>query len=850
MFRYSKDDHKKWFCKRCLTPQYSEIRLKNHLIDCGEHKIQQLIYPTENDKHIYFNNYINKLEVPIVIYADFECLLSKVEGPLKENGEDKISNHVPCGFAYKVVCASNKEYDKDIVLYRGPDAIEQFIKSLLKEEEYVNQVKLINKPMVFDKNKVTDTCYVCDELLSSKNEKIVRDHNHLSSEFRGLAHNSCNINFRYKKYIPVIFHNLKGYDSHLIIQEISKFMDNYEVSIIPQSTEKFISFSIGNFRFIDSYSFMASSLDKLVKNLTGFKYVQEPLLQKKVIYPYEYMSDFDKFNEDALPNKESFYSELSESNITDLEYEHAIEVFNKYCKNLGDYHDLYLKTDVLLLVEVFESFRQVCLRYYNLDPAHYYTTPGLAWDALLKKTSQRLELLTDPDMYLMIEKGIRGGISTVSSKRHVTANNKYLSSYNENEKSNYIVYLDANNLYGWAMSQSIPTHGFKWCTTDEYQSLRNDQSNGFVFEVDLAYPVEIHDEHNDYPLAPQKLKVTKDMLSDYQKAFDKKSSDSCKLIPNLKNKEKYVVHIDLLHLYMSLGIKVTKVHRIITFKQSPWMKPYIDFNTQKRTEDTNDFDKDFFKLLNNSVFGKSIENIRKRKNYQLINNPEKRDKLVKQSDFCNMIIYNENLVGIERTKQKLKANKPLICGFSILDKSKFLMYDFHYNYMLKKYPYKLLKLLYTDTDSLIYDIETDDVYEDFYNDKDKFDNSDYSRDNKFYFGENKKVIGKMKDECAGKPIQEFIGLKSKMYCVKVENKEIKKAKGIKKTAVNKYSIDTYKEVLKSGLQESASFQTIKSKCQNIGTYNVTKKSLIAYDDKRYYTDNNNSLAYGHYSIKY
>ena len=268
--------------------------------------------------------------------------------------------------------------------------------------------------------------------------------------YRGPAHNECNINYQDSRAIPIVFHNLTGYDSHFIIREIATSFAG-RVQLIPQTKERYVSFTkhiVGsdiNFRFIDSFRFMASSLEKLASYLTELKIVRREfshlsdaafeLLTRKGVFPYEYVDSFAKLDEKELPSREDFYSSLNDSNVSDEDYEHAKTVWREFnVENLGEYSDLYLKTDVLLLADIFENFRDNCMKAYGLDPAHYYTTPGFTWDAMLKFTKIQMELLTDLGMHLFVERGVRGGVSQCCN-RYARANNKYMSDYNPNEES-------------------------------------------------------------------------------------------------------------------------------------------------------------------------------------------------------------------------------------------------------------------------------------------------------------------------------------------------------------------------------------------------------------------------------
>ena len=653
---------------------------------------------------------------------------------------------------------------------------------------------------------------------------------------------------RKPRVLPVIFHNLQGYDAHLFIKELAKIPGKLEC--IPSTEEKYISFSkhvkVGEYRgakgkmqditfeirFIDSFKFLQTSLANLVSNLQPTDFVNTKrkfknntlLLTRKGVYPYDYVSNLKKFSETQLPPREEFYSKLNDEHIAEEDFYHAIRVRDTLnCKTIRDYHDLYLKSDVLLLADVFENFRKTCMKHYNLDPAYYYTSPGLAWDACLKTTGQQLQLLDDYDMLMMFERGIRGGITHIS-KRYAEANNKYMKNYNPEKPSSYIQYLDANNLYGWAMSQPLPTHGFEWVEnitkTQVLNIVEGNSAKGYIFDVDLIYPKHLWEKHNDYPLAPELIKV----------------NGVEKLICHFKPRTNYVLHYKNLKQYLNMGLKLEAVNRAISFEQSPWMEPYIRKNTELRKTASNSFEKDFFKLMNNSVFGKTIENIRKRQNIKLVDNRKIALKLSKRPNFERATIFDKNLIAAHMKETEVYFNKPVYVGQAILDLSKTLMFDFHYNYIKEKYDTKA-ELLFTDTDSLMYRIQTEDFYVDITDDvKSKFDTSDYpqSHPSGIPTGLNKKVIGMFKDEVAGKQISHFIGLRPKLYSFKIEEgKNIKKCKGIKKSVVSKgITFEHYFDCLFTGDKQMRSMKIIQSKNHDIYSKEVNKIALSCDDDKR------------------
>ena len=321
-------------------------------------------------------------------------------------------------------------------------------------------------------------------------------------------------------------------------------------------------------RFANTYNFCDNDLNKFI------------LLLRKGVYPYEYMDNWERFNETSLSDKESFYSSLNMANIDDVDYRHGNNVFNKFkLKNLGEYHDLYLQSGTLLLTDVFENFRNMCIEVCELGPAHFLLLPGLAWQGISKKTNVELELLTDYDMLLMVEEGISGGICH-AVHRYAKANNKYMKNYYKNRESSYIQYLDANNLHGWPMCKKLPVNGFKWIKDkskidEEFiQNYDEGSSNKeYILAVNVEYPKKLHHLHSDMLFLPERMEI-----------------DKCKkLVCNLHNKEKYGVHIRSLKQALKHGLILKKVHRIIEFNQEAWLKSYIEMNTELRKMAENDF---------------------------------------------------------------------------------------------------------------------------------------------------------------------------------------------------------------------------------------------------------------------
>ncbi|CAG2236577.1 unnamed protein product [Mytilus edulis] len=408
--------------------------------------------PKPGKNILKFNNHHFKNRLPFVIYCDFEAYNIPMQSCTPDPNKSyikPISKQEINSYGMYVHSDYPEIYKPQYFSYVGDDAVEKYVEKVMKifkeitYKIYLNEKK---KPILNnheeDEFQEATGCYICGE--EFKESEKVREHNHLSGKYRGAACQSCNTKEgKATKLIPVFFHNGSNYDFHFLIEELMKYEDEYnKVKLLSKNSENYISIDYGSnykkLRFLDSYRFMLKGLSDIAKSMDEFPILEKEfkgniaLLKQKGFYPYEYIDSIKKFEDKKLPEIEIFYSKLKKETITKEEYKHAQRVWEHYnCKTLLDYHNLYLKTDVLILADAFEKFRKFFIKYHEIDPCYCYSAPGLTWQCGLKYTEIKLELLTDVDMLQMFEKGIRGGFSGVLGPRHVKAFNKYTSNYNE-----------------------------------------------------------------------------------------------------------------------------------------------------------------------------------------------------------------------------------------------------------------------------------------------------------------------------------------------------------------------------------------------------------------------------------
>src|SRR5579871_5099823 len=720
--------------------------------------------PGTDEPFCYFKNERDTQRLPFIIYADFEAFTIPFNEDGLETDENhstiRYQQHDPHMISF-VLVSTVSEVNNITYMFIGEDCVQQFLKALIEVELLIKKYLFEDKPMIMSEDDVKDfsqsnVCYICKQKLTITQK--VRNHDHFTGKYRGCACNRCNFLARKQYKIPVFFHNFRHYYGHFLIRHLhlteaniekSQILSNLtdsnssiveidpnnskyrEINVIAQGMEKYLIISWGDhIVFKDSVQFLLSSLEDLVETLLKsgedrFKVTKRLFnnhpnltdLLRKGVFPYDYFNHKDKLSEKQLPSRDKFFNRLRDKEISEEDYQYAQRIFQIFgCKTLGDYAKLYLTTDVGELADVFENFRDMSLEKYGLDPAHYVSAPHLSWDALLLEIKQlsglKIELITDRAMFDIIDAGMRGGIAMIS-KRYAKANNPYIgAAYNPNEPIVYISYQDRNNLYGEAEMQYLPHGDFKWMTEVECDisdpeslnwilTLPEDSPVGCILVVDLEYPEHLHELHNDYPLAPEKLVITKEMMGPRQhqlmKAYNHKPPEfDTKLVPNLMNKRKYVTHYRNLQFYIEHGLVLTKIQCGFKFHQSPWMSSYVIKNTYIRKQARNEAETNFPKLMNNAVYGKTCENVKKRSDIRLYLD-EKVLKQIRKPHCVQFRNFDDKIVAVEMGKIKALINKPIYVGFAILELSKHFMFRYHHDVIKKTFGNKA-ELLMTDTD--------------------------------------------------------------------------------------------------------------------------------------------------------
>ena len=842
------DHNKKIICRRCLSSYTSENMLVKHKEKCGDDNITTI--KTSNESHLHWKKHFHKNPLYFRIYADFEADNEK-DDTIVGNKTTNIYKQNPILNGYYIVSELEDVLKSDY--YKSPlgyDNVDWFVNEVIRlENKIAFYFKNTNKDIIMtDKDEEdyrnNNICRFCEKNIESDK---VRDHCHLTGKYRGPAHSICNINVTQKQsnFIPFIFHNFSNYDCHMFFKKlVDKKKDQVDFDIIPKSNEEYISVTYGCIRFIDSYRFLSSGLDSLVKNLDGndFEILKKEFpdkwqyLNKKLAYPYEYFNSIDDYKKSVHSlKKEDFFSKIKNKCPDNEEIQRTkeiIEIFN--IKNGEELTELYLKSDVILLADVFEKFIKISVEEYGVSPLYCVSLPGYTWQCGLKYTGINLQTLQDKNMILLLENNIRGGISSVMGDRYVRS-----------DKNKKILYIDANNLYGHSMSQYLPYDEIKFDNNIKLEDILNtpdDSDIGYFIEVDLTYPDNIKEKTKNFPFASVNKKINPYNFNDYMKEIKPDTYiQTKKLICDWSNKKNYLVHYRMLKFYIRHGMEVVKIHNIISFKQSRWLEKYISFNTQKRNKAKNDFEKDFYKFLNNAFYGKTMENVRNRLKIKFIKKDDHKEIIKQQSkltfngihksyDDCDSYTFKQNEVLMD---------KPIYLGFSVLELSKLLMYETYYDKLQPYFGQENIQCHYMDCGSFVLSIETENINNDLKNLQDLFDFSNLDKNHKLFSNNNKKVVGKFKIETPKNIwIDEFVALRSKCYAFKCGNDSMNKLKGISKSQSKNIKFEEYYNCLFGrDYQKECDNYILRSINHDMVLQKVKKSTRSIFDDKRCYINN-------------
>lgn len=871
----SKNEHKRYFCDWCIHSFASKKACNLHVELCQQNAPQKTYLPSHDFAKLKFSN-VQYTEVQdFFIALDFECILpviSSVDGPCNSSWTRFTQKHVVCNFAFCTIDSSGNLFTQPVV-YTGQDAGVVLLRQLQAETERI--LNLPPRPMLplteAEKERVS-RAVVCEKCLRPfPNGVRVRDHSHYTGRFRFVLCQGCNLQLKMRKTVTVLAHSLGSYDQFLILEAISKIFNPAvdKLTIIPRTLEKWKSFTFNKIKFVDSLAFMATSLEKIVQTLgaSDFRIFEQHFQDKKLrdllknskqIVCYEYLTSFETLNEPSLPAYRDFYSSLTDSNISLNDYNECLNIYKAFdCKCIKDYLELYVKCDVLLLACCVQNFRLVNHNQYGLDPLHFISAPSFYYQACLKMSGVVLDLFEQPDMYLMIENGIRGGLSQVF-ERHSKPNNDLLPTYDPLKPSSHCLLLDQNSLYAAAQYHfKMPLGDYQWLKSNEIKNLDVNSLDvhsdvGYIFYLDLDYPDSIKEATKIFPLCPTSTKITYDMLSHYQKQWLSENNvrypkSVSKLVATQMNKPNLTIQLAPLQVYLRLGMVIRKIHRVLRYRQSYWLRDWVRFNTEQRKLATTKFEKNTYKLAINSTFGSFLLCKRKQRKVILVANEKQLKRVVSSPHFTNANVVHDRLCVVESRPSYVFLDRPYILGFCILDHSKAIVYDYFYNTLLKTFKNRL-SLQYCDTDSYFLTLKSSNIVEDLRKISDSLDTSNYEPTHPLYSVENEGRLLCVKDEMAGNPIAEAIFIKSKCYSILCNNVCTKKLKGVSKRAVEKkLTFNHYKSCLEENKRIFVQQMQIESKDFQLYTSKSNRLAISCFDDKSFYLDALNCQPHGYMS---
>jgi hypothetical protein len=669
-------------------------------------------------------------------------------------------------------------------------------------------------------------------------------------------------------FLPVIAHNANAFDAHLVFRamiEHPRLTSNTNVHIIPKTHEGYRGFSIQvgpdgrALRMMDSYQFFSQSLDTISKNLAEddlglLEEVfpdpdQRALLKTKCIFPYEYAQSYEQLLDTTeLPPRAAFHSSLSQSVPSEEEYRRALNVWQRLgCQNLLQFMEFYMLLDTVLLSAFFTKYRQLTYRKYGLEVCHFWSAPGLSFKAAFKFTKAKVQLLSDPDMYQFFERQTRGGFTFIG-KRYSEANVPGSSTYNPSLPEKHILNLDVNALYSHEMQKKLPISEFEWVTAGELEridwtNLDEEADVMYTVCVDLDYPEELHDKHDEFPCAVEKMAVREEWMSPYQcrlaelGGVTRAQLSEPKLIAHLGPRKEYVVHGTVLKYYLKMGLRVTRFVSGIRYQQEAWLRPYIQDLMTSRQATAVKFEQEYLKLLSNSCYGQLLRNPRFDRNIEIVRTPIRFRKVVAKPSFKSFTIFGEDLIAVEKLPTEVKLDKCVFAGTTVLDYSKRTMHELYST--LKEQFKDRMKICFSDTDSMCVEVETNRINDELRAVSHIMDMSGFPPSHPLHSKEFQRVTGRLKVEYGDLHILKFVGLRAKCYALDMEargeKKTVLKCKGVQKSAMQRsVTFEDYKKCLFENLEKEVQFCSIRTDGKHrLFTLKQSKTALRQFDNKRW-----------------
>ena len=588
--------------------------VNNKLIKCP---LNSYIRPF-NLKHTMF--------LPWVMYCDFESILINSED---EKHHDK-REHKLSSYCYNLICRERPSFNR-FKIYRGTEndsVIDVFLNDVKNVLNHIKQTKkkFYALPMLTDEemkqHKRIKKCQFCGGKFDKTNKRI-QHHNHVNGEYIATTCKTCNSKIKTDNTLYIVFHYLKGYDIHYIIEKIYDHFNDSNINILGNNSSSIFHVGIQNYiKIIDSHEFIPASLTELSNNLKNedIHYIREMLdkyghdFVKKDIFPFRYIDDFSKHNENTFSDIKYFDS------VDQKTYEKYRKYYYSKFNSFGEYSNYYLEKDVLLMSDIMESYRTLFMDKYQTELFSHYSINSLKWEILKKWNPIQIKILDNYKIYNAFQTMMRGGLCDIGGTRYAYANNRYMENYDPSQESSYIMHYDINSMYGFIMSTfPLPYDAISFLNNEEIRDFNiwdydKNSEYGYILNIDISLiDIKYHDYYNDLPIFPYKRKTFKKDISDYQKEILEKNNKPFiateKLISDFYAKKDYTVHYLTLQFYLKLpGFNIQNINYIIRFRQAKYMKDYIKYNHKNRIESTNENDKRIYKLLINSTFGRSLLN--------------------------------------------------------------------------------------------------------------------------------------------------------------------------------------------------------------------------------------------------